>query len=377
MKVNKKNMTHPSLAEQKKKFLSTHPGTSLIIIAEKPSPLLLDDDEEDYTPLNSKMSALDVASLIKDSGADIAIPVSVHDEPYDWDALKDALVGEKLRKMGLKVLAPSLMFSALTFDKYELHRALEGVVRMPRAFSFDRSLILSDSGETDVLNNVYREYILSLLERARYPLVIKDRIGVSSYHIEVAKSYGEAKTYLLSKRCKTSKIIEEYATGEQFALEAYCNGRECLFGPLIALSLNQYGITSPRFNEKKTFHHENISSLFNLVRQVIKKFFLSGIIQFDLVYSKGEWVVLEINPRAGGVTLLSAAALNLDLYSLYTSPLFSNSVPKTFIDVIEKKVALNSPLDPTALYTYQTENLSARQLREKGYRSVIKRLTMP
>lgn len=412
MKNNTKNLTLPSCKTQRAEFLSRHSDVTLQIVATKSASLILDDDDADFINIPCGLSSDDVAKIIATTNPDIAIAASGHCAPYDWDMIFDSLVASRLEQMGFKVIAPNVEFAAMSFDKRETHATLKDVACMPRFLFFNRALMLSDSGVTDVTHNVYKDYLFSELQKMQYPLVIKDNAGVSSINIEVSKTFGEAKTFLRSKRCKCDKIIEEYVAGEQFSLEVYCFKGECIFGPLVKLSLNQYGVTSPRFNTKVTYKHSDESSLRAIIKNIVKKFSLSGVIQFDLVYNitkecaggsctninnynepplknvtSGHWVVIEINARPGGVTLLSAAAMGLNIFELLTLPVIKSKIVQR--NVIEEKIDIantvtvqsldllkNIDLSKNSLdnpiFIFRTENPDAKQFRERGYCAIIK-----
>lgn len=314
---------------------------------------------------------------------------SLHTAPFDWDALGDSLTLLAFEKSGQKILAPSPSFAYTFFDKYEAYHALiENHIPTPPTTLVNRALLLADSGATGITRNVYREYLLEKLFSHPFPVVIKDRIGVSSFHIEVARCFGDAKSYILGKRNKVDKVLQPLLVGSHICVEVFSTGDFFFTGAPFLMSLNQYGVTSPRFNQKVSANLPQAAkkALDALLAQFMKAFCPKGVIQFDLVLDAlGSWWVIEVNPRIGGVTNCSCAAFGATLDEVFSSLLQKKPLTPTHYALEVKlpvtnasgassiKAAFPRALNGKRLTLFaltQEENKNATQLRERGFCAV-------
>ena len=95
----------------------------------------------------------------------------------------------------------------------------------------------------------------------------------------------------------------------------------------------------------------------------------------DLIFSGGQWIVVEINPRLSGMTETYAASMGMSVFDLISETAFDSApgfpepkfvcnfkLPLLDDGLFEKISSL-----PWIGYLHQHKNLAAKQEREKGY----------
>lgn len=349
-----------------------------------------------------QFSAEEVASYLLTLQPALAIAATAWLPPYDWLSLQDAMVAESLRASAVHVLCHSAELSLNCFDKSRTHALLESIgIAMPKAVYVHHELYWCERRHHDLVRNVYKDYVLSLLRSLHYPVVIKDTVGLSSYSMEVAVSYKQALAYLNSGRTKVDRIVEEYIAGDQFGSEVYgADGAYTLLPPLM-FSLNRYGITSPKQSvklggalQKEAEDRFHFAELSELLLKLAQRLQFSGCAQIDLVHTDEmnaqhtHWYVIEINTRLSGMSETYAAALDMPLAELMLQTALKK-LPAAPSDsgfyalnacVCNVKLQLQPEeqlallaAEPSVAYVHQIYNPSAKQEREKGYCELILR----
>ena len=365
-----------------------YPEHDFTVVMQKPGMFLYDQsgemsDKVKYIFIEEKNSEAEkIADIIKNEKPDIAIAVSYWKEPFDWMSIKDALIAEKLREAGIKTVCHDASSCHICFDKNETRRFLaQNNFNVAKGVYVNHELFYAERGKSAVRENVYRDYIFSEISKLKFPVVIKETAGLSSFGMDVVTTFNQARHVLLSKKNNGDRVVEEFLDGISFGIEVYGTDGKYLVSPPLVNSVNQFGLTSPKQNVKLGPVENEKFDVTLLKREVARlagllKF--SGIAQIDLVYSGGAWWFIEINSRISGMTQTMAYSMGLSLYELI---LLSAGVIEwngTFKNVMNLKFPL---LDEATLkrlssekfvgYVNQIENLEAKQLREKGYSEVI------
>ncbi len=323
------------------------------------------------------------AQKILELKPDIAIAASFWITPYDWLPLKDSFIADELRKAGVKTICHSKETALLCFDKYRTQAFFDsnGFNHAPGLF-VDHDLFFCAGNQQEVSDNVYKESVYRQLKEMEYPLIIKNPVGLSSYGMTVVNSYNEAYGYLNSKKNNSNRLIEKFLQGEQFGAEIYGHDGIYTVMPPFRLSVNQYGITSPKLCEKTGPVESPLYKTDELKKELLrlaKSLNLNGYAQVDLIFSDGKWYIIEINPRLSGMTTTYAAASGLNFYEYIFRAVTSGLEDVELKEVINKKIPLQSKQElkelsqaPDVLFVSQIENKVAKQEREKGYCEVIK-----
>ena len=351
----------------------------------------------------------------------IAIAASFWLPPYDWLGVQDALVAETLRAHNVRTLCHTASLALDCFDKRRTHALLERLgFAMPKAVYVHHELYWCERRHHELTTNVYKDYVLRELQAMRYPVVIKDTVGLSSYSMEVAVSYRQALSYLNSGRTKVDRLVEEYIAGAQCGVEIYGDDGRYMVLPPLLFSCNRYGITSPKQSVKlggvyahggdARYHSEALQKTLRALAQAVQ---FSGVAQVDAVFSEAEqkWYIIEINPRLSGMSETYAAALGIPLVELllrtalsepllpasadgalalgtahaaHTAPAAPSAPSASFpalphyvcnlkLSLANEAQLASLAAEPCVCYLHQIQNLAARQEREKGYCELVVR----
>ena len=411
--------TLPTWREQFEQLQKNHPEHTFYAVTQKPGMFLTTS----ATPAHENVilyqtdNTEEIVSIIKNLNPDLALALSFWTVPYDWLPVKDSLIGERLRELGIKVICHPLETTMLCFNKQETHAFLEKYnINCAKSLFVNHDLYFSADSKKEVRYNVYKEAVITKLEKMRLPLIIKDPLGLSSYGMSVVNTIGEARAYLNSRKNNSDRIVEEYISGEQFGCEIYrADNGNCMILPPFKFSVNQYGITSPKQSVKfgPLFSDEDcalykLKDLYKMLSLLAEKLELCGTAQVDLVFDDEKWYVIEINPRLSGMTTSYWCAYKqifgsspnmtdkLNFYDFILSMLSVIPMPQTTVFSVPKTTVISVPDTETCSYTLnikfpilpeeklqqlyhipgvsflcQTEDKAARQERETGYCEAI------
>lgn len=406
--------TLPSWQEEFEQLQKNHPEHTFFAVTQKPGMFLT--SSADYAELEATSTEAnhiflrenvilinsddtqEIVSLIKSLKPDLAIALSFWTVPYDWLPVKDSLIGQGLRKLGIKVICHPLETTMLCFNKWETHAFLEKYnINCAKALFVNHDLYFSADSKKEVRYNVYKEGVINKLEKMHLPLIIKDPLGLSSYGMQVVNTLGEARAYLNSRKNNSDRIVEEYICGQQFGCEIYRapNGK-CVILPPFKFSVNQYGITSPKQSVKfgplfsdEDYARYKLEDLYKMLSRLAEKLELCGPAQVDLVFDDEKWYVIEVNPRLSGMTTSYwCACKEMTFYDFILSMLSVISLPSNTVismpatEIYNYTLNLKFPIlpeeklqqlyrTPGVSFLCQTEDKAARQERETGYCEAI------
>ena len=372
------NTTLPNFDVLWQNFGSSNKEHQFFAVSQKPSMFM-----PSCATIVEGYDTKEFAQKIAEFKPDLAIAASFWITPYDWLPLKDSFIADELRAMGIKTICHSKETALLCFDKYRTKAFFEanGFNHAPGLF-VDHDLFFCAGNQQEVCDNVYKESVYRQLKEMEYPLIIKNPVGLSSYGMTVVNSYSEAYGYLNSKKNNSNRLIEKFLQGEQFGAEIYGHDGNYTVMPPFRLSVNQYGITSPKLCEKTGPVTESEYKLDELKAELLRlanALNLNGYAQVDLIFSQDKWYIIEINPRLSGMTTTYATASGMNFYEYIFKAVCGELENVELTQVVNKKIPLQSEQElqklsqePDVLFVSQIENKVAKQEREKGYCEVIK-----
>ncbi len=395
-----KKVSFPSMASEWGNLAKSYPEHKFLLATQLPAMFLADVSGNE---ISKKASGVEyfllqdddeqkIADFIADLNPDIAIAASFYVPPFDWLCVKDSLVAENLKAKGICTVCSPLDAACTCFDKWHTHQFFEKYdFPCAKAVYFHHELFISGGNRREIKSNVYKAAFFVRLKKLKFPVIIKDTTGMSSFGMDVVNSFEEAKTVLLSRKSSSDRIVEEMLCGGQFGLEAVriCrNGKDFIkVLPPFKFSVNRYGITSPKQSvkvgpvlDRKKY---NLDELEKMIASLAEKMNLEGSANFDLVYnfSERKWYVLEINPRLSGMTTIYAASLRKSVPEMLFDFLIKENfclTEKNFFPAMNIKFPLLSEEKlkkaaslPFMQIVNQHENLGAKQLREEGYSEMI------
>lgn len=410
-RANTSLQTRPFVYRQWEELAKAHPEHKFLIATQEPGMFLIDMDQNgiagkaenvDYFLIDDDEETR-IADFLSALKPDIAVAASFYTPPFDWLAVKDAVIADKLRSKKIKTICHPADSALICFDKWQTHQFFQKCgVNCANAVYFNHELFVNGGNRRTIKSNVYKTAFFEQLKKLRFPVIIKDTTGLSSYGMDVVGSFDEAKSIILSKKTTSSRIIEEMIPGGQFGLEAVrtkTDGKSSTkILPPFKFSVNKWGITSPKQSVKAGPANSKekycLGELYEMILALCESLDLDGNANFDLVFNEEEkkWHVLEINPRLSGMTTTYAASIGKTVpQMLYETamqetgtckgnsggslshqdrnvfrPAMNIKFPLLSVGKIEELYSL-----PFVSYVNQQENLGARQLREKGYSEVI------
>ncbi len=331
--------TLPSWTEQWDFLAGKHKEHEILIATQLPAMFLCDvegnsivESEKVRRILIKSDKEKEIAEELAELKPDLAIAASFYVTPYDWLTIKDAMVADFLREKGIRTICHSVETATICFDKWRTHVFLEKIgANCAKAVYMHHELWINGGNRRDLLSNVYRDSVFHEIRKLRFPVIIKDTTGLSSFGADVVNNYDEAVGILKSKKTTSDRIIEEMLSGEQFGCEIYgtCAGTfdekssqgNYTILPPFKFSVNQYGITSPKqsvkfgpigVNEEEAEKYK-VSELNEMLMRLANRMQLNGIAQVDLVFDGKNWFVIEINPRLSGMSTTYAASAGVPL----------------------------------------------------------------
>ena len=358
---------YPTIAS----FWEKYKNHNFIFIGSLPSPFLFDLENNKISKKASNVEYVVKkadAELILSYNPDLVIAASFWVTPFDWLAIKDAQIGQELKKLrpDLKIFCHPLKTCQLAFNKNQTRLFFEhNNFNHAKGIYVHHELYWAQRNHQKIEENFYKDAILYQIKELKLPLIIKDTCGLSSYGMEVCKTYNEVIGFLNSKKNKGDKLVEEFIPGLQFGTEIHGN-KELgykIFDPFI-FSVNQYGITSPKQSIKMGPVNNQKYKIQNLKAELLRMANLldfNGVAQVDLVFNLQEekWYFIEINPRLSGMTQIILESKDNKKYCALKLPLLKKDeieMVKTFDFVY---------------HISQVENIAAKQKREEGYCEII------
>lgn len=384
----------PDCAEELDELCARHPECEFSVVAELPGKFLLDLDGNEvarksksvkYTIVEPSPDSIEeVARKVAAEKPDLAIAATGWTEPFDWLSVKDGMVAERLREIGIRTAAHPASASLDCFDKARTHFALERIgIPMAHWVHVHHWLFMCAGTKGRVRENVYADFVLERIRNLDFPVIIKDTVGLSSYGAEVVGDFSEAVRFLSSRRNSSDRIAEELLAGEQFGTEIHGTPGHYRILPPMMFSVNRYGITSPKQSVKVgpvMSEKYKIGELNGMLLKLAETLKLSGIAQVDLVFSGGKWFVIEVNPRLSGMTSTYAASMGKSVPELILESALppKSAESQKFRKVLNFKMPVLTDEQMEAVRKERAvarvsriENYAATQKREVGYTEVI------
>ena len=354
-------------------FLKKNPQIELIFVTQLPGMFLLDTDNNKLTEFSDKIKYKilaknakidDFVQKIEEEKPQKIICLSFWLPPFDWHSVQDSVIGETLKSHGYEVFCHPLNTAEICFDKYETHNFLKSRnFNVADGVYVNHEMFWAERNRHEIQENVYKNAVFYKIKNLKLPLVIKDTRGLSSFGMEVCKTYGEVKNFLMSKKNNSDRLVEEFIDGIQFGTEIYAFGENLeIFSPFL-FSVNQYGITSPKQSIKigpVDNEKYKITELKTELGRLAKELRLNGVAQVDLVFKDGKWYIIEINTRLSGMTEIIKASRGTN------QTLIAIKLPVLSAEELEKLKSL-----PYIIHINQIVNDAALQRREEGYCEII------
>ena len=303
------------------------PGTHLIDA--EGDRILTRANKVPYVIIPEGATVEETVDIIAKDSPDVAVAFSTPDLPFDWNSVKDALVGEELRKKGIHVIAHSVELTEGALEKQKTSRILKAHgFRSAKGIYVQNSLFFAHRDIPVIANNVYREYIYREISLLHFPVVIKPASGAGSIGVTIANDINEAKDVLVSEKNDTDMMVEEWLSGPNFGVEIYGTPGSYRVMPPILLSsfgntvLNQLSSVKfgPIMDEKF-----RVNNLMEEMKRIAEELCFVGSAEVDLIFHEGEWYVVEINTRYSILSLSTAAMEDRSVFEVYGDVALGNT----------------------------------------------------
>lgn len=253
----------------------------------------------------------EIADRILRWRADAFVSISLRDE----NAVRDAAVAAALGQRGVSSVMHPLRTTCLLANKAETKATLRRA-----AFGVPDDIVL----DGDVLSGRsvpvpgYREHITRAAADMGFPLLYKplwDSFGNGIRYLDGPTALAE----LLSRPPDGNALLERCLTGELCSVEIFGTDGTYVVQPLVwkgttgsepRFLFGQLRWAGPRPEAEE--HFKEVSDhLIGLCTELDVR----GALEVEMIYRKGAYDVIEINPRVSGTTLLSIVASGRNTYA--------------------------------------------------------------
>lgn len=261
-----------------------------------------------YEKICSDISCEQLAKKVADWGADKVISISIPDD----NSFRDSCVKKILEdSYGIPMIMHSLDATVAMCNKWDTAQLLRKL-EIPVTDSF---LLHGDLLNKRGIN--YKAYITYLQEKVEalgFPIIVKPLWDCMSLGISIYNDIKSFDEWIKTDPPIQDMLIEQYLiNGELFSIEVLgqngiymcqplikkCTGKEIELFPFNHFRFGPY-VANDLESQKKI----NVLKK-NLIR-VAEELQICGAVEFEIMRSEGEFIIIEINPRISGTTNLSS-----------------------------------------------------------------------
>ncbi|WP_078607107.1 ATP-grasp domain-containing protein [Streptomyces flavidovirens] len=261
--------------------------------------------------LDRGVTPRELAGAVADWGADAAVSISL---PCD-NALRDATAKAFLEAVGIPTIMTPLAATMLLVDKWETKQLCEQAgLKVPDGFRTDSDLLagrgLSVPGYPDALR--------VQAGQIGYPLMSKPVWDSTSMGIRTLHSLADLESYLASPP-EVSTVVEQVVEGDLCSVDIV--GRPGSYQVLPLCWTGRAGaepvftFADLRWCGPRTEADAAFVEVARTLVTLCGNLGVCGSVNVDMVYTGGQFVILEINPRIGGATTLSCAASGTNTFT--------------------------------------------------------------
>lgn len=328
----------------------------------------------DSEKLESNISCDKLLKKIINWHPDVVISTSVPDDK----ALRDSIIRDELWRLYKIPMIMHPMETTLTMcNKWETSNSLRLL-----GFKTPKSFLIS----TDLINNKsinylsYRDYIKERALSIDFPVIIKPLCDSMSCGIKFIKNYHDFIEWFSKTEIKEDFIFEQFIPGELLGMEIVGCNSNYICQPLVKKCScntdNFFPFNHVRFGPVNCLY-PNVDQLEKKLLKIAKLFDFNGTVEFEIIYYKEEYFIIEINPRISGMTNLSSSISGLNTYQL----LFDLAVNKFDMNTYKHKndLVFEIPLvniDDKKVNALEKEHFSIIDLNDVEYHNGVRQHKM-
>ncbi|MGQ9468722.1 MAG: ATP-grasp domain-containing protein [Nitrososphaerales archaeon] len=175
-----------------------------------------------------------------------------------------------------------------------------------------------------------------IVENIVFPIIIKPSEGIGCHGLSIVKKFSQLPLAIkkIKEEARTDTyLIQEFVKGIDASVSLISNGKKAM--PLTLnlqmISLNPPNETSSYIGGIVPFEHELKESAFHTAKNAVELFKgLRGYVGVDLVLSKSEPILIEINPRLTVSYIGLKRVSNLNLAKAMIKASLDNELPEDF-----------------------------------------------
>ena len=338
----------PTMDEQWKRIRSHFENYEFTIVATKGAASHLidyDENKQEKAPEGVKLIVLPPSAdtdtyveAIRKEAPSIAIAASYFGGAVDWETLKDALIAEELRAVGIRAVSNSMTTHRVLTEKgFPVAKA----THIPAVYQ-------KIAKENPALfSNVYLDLAFHRIRQMEYPVIVKAASGSGSSGIFVAEDFEAAKENILSRDEFADLIIEEMLKGEQFGTEIHGTKGNYTVLPPFKFNINEQGVLDTSHNIKYgpiTDEKYRIEELRSMLRRLAEEMGIEGCAQIDLAFDGDKWSIIEVNPRISGMTAATAALESRYALEVVIESCLERDINYDVPEILEKCIAFGTPV---------------------------------
>lgn len=369
----------PTMNEQWKRIRSHFDGYEFTVVATRGAASHLvdyDDKKNEVAPDGVKLIVLPPTAdtdtyveTIRKEAPSITIAASFFGGEMDWETLKDALIAEELKKVGIRAVSNSLFAAETFFDKWTTHNVLtEKGFPVAKATHIPAVYQKVAKENPALFSNVYLDLAFHRIRAMEFPVIIKAAGASGSSGIFVAKDFESAKENILSRDDTSDLIVEEMLKGEQFGTEIHGTKGNYTILPPFKFSLNAEGILDGAHKVKYgpiTDEKYRIEELRSMLRRLAEEMGIEGCAQIDLAFDGNKWSIIEVNPRISGMTAATAALESRYALEVVIESCLEKEINYDTPKILEKCISFGTPVQSMD-DLYKMNNEAHVKYMEKG-----------
>lgn len=288
------------------------------------------------------LTVQDISCKLLEWNPDVVISISLPDN----NCMRDSVIREELARYNIPVVIHPLNTMIKLCNKWDTVRYLrEAGFNVPNSFLISGDLYNKRGVEYKCYFDVIKQKIFQL----NFPVLIKPLWDSMSLGIKKFDDSDTLLTWLNDEGIVTDVLVEEFIQGELFGIEVVGSNGSYYCHPLIKKSMscdsdNLIPFDHIRFGPINDSRY-NIERLTDELIKIAKFLELFGSVEFELIFHKEIFYIIEINPRVSGLTNLSSSISGENIYSqllnLAEDKWFLPTEKKE-IDVYKAEVPLNN-----------------------------------
>ena len=315
----------PSLRDSIAQLSAAGDEVAVFLVGDEPTSSL---DLDGVATLAGASSVDDIATALTKWRPDRVVSISIPDDK----ALRDSCVRSMLKDSdGPEFIMHPLDATYRLSNKWETRRVVQELgLDVAPGFLISGDLLRGRG----VAYDAYRDYLGIQLRSMAYPVIVKPVWDSMAQGIRKFEHPEEVERWLGTDPPEMDMIVEEYLAGELFGIEVvgrngvyWCQPlvRKCLghSEDLVPFNHIRFGpVTDPRYAP------DSPSSRLHAIALALD---LCGSAEFELMWWRDRFHVIEVNPRVSGMTNLSIAISGVNTYTALATDTGPTATPARFV----------------------------------------------